>query len=267
MSANTWFIISMIGYFAALVGLIITVVLYFRLDILDVIGDLSGRTVARELKSMRENRATKGSSNASKARRVNKTSGTSRSGKTGKTGGKQNDRKTTGKTGRTSSPANAHSGGFSAKRPKNGTAEMGGQIQSAQPDKRVLHSKTDRLSNDTEKLYEDFDPRVEYSRTDIPEEAPEAARSGGTAVLRSGTEVLTEHEETTAKRRGTEVLPTGGTEVLPAGGTSVLKPGTSILDASSGGGTTLLTEEAQIEPVRFSITRSYLIVHTEETIL
>ena len=56
MSADTWYMISLAGYFAALIGLVVTVVLYFRLDILDVIGDLTGRTVAKEIKSMRENR-------------------------------------------------------------------------------------------------------------------------------------------------------------------------------------------------------------------
>lgn len=260
MSANAWYMISLAGYFAALIGLIVTVVLYFKLDILDVIGDLSGRTVARELKTMRENRGTKGIRYSPGMKKIGKSSAagikTGRSGKLPKkTGGL---RKTGGlkKTGGLTVGTTAQTP--VSRKAKHGTAQMGVQV-AVQPDKRVLHSKTDKLNRETEELYEDFDPRVEYSKTDRLENAAEPVKTKGTAILSPGTEVLP-----AAARAGTEVLTERrGTEVLESRGTEVLREGTALLDES---GTCLLTEDT-VESVKFSITRSYLVVHSEESII
>lgn len=267
MSADTWYAISLVGYFIALIGLIITTVLYLKLDILDVIGDLTGRTVARELKTMRENRNYRGSKNVPGMRRYNRTASTAKAGKSSRFGKKTAGAKTASKT--------AGAGKLQEtprRKAKNGTAEMGtgsraktastGNV-SAQADKLVLHSKTDKLSRDTEELYEDFDPRVEYSRTDKLEVITEQTESRGTAILRPGTEVLPES--------GQENQCTGkvkGTQVLPEKGTAVLRNGTELLEETvTGRGTSLLVEDAEIEPVKFSITRSYIVVHSEESIL
>lgn len=269
MSANTWYAISLTGFFAALVLLIVTLVLFFKLDILDVIGDLTGRTVAREIKSMRENRNSKGQKAATRTKYASKSSASGKSSKTSK-------RSSLGGSAAKTDAGSGKGLDFSGKRAKNGTVEMSGRAyQDTAADKRVLHSKTDKLSRDTEELYEDFDPRVEYSRTDILEEtetqtvsakkhgtsvlgpetgAPES--KPGTAVLHSGTEVL---------KSGTEVLKPG-TEVLPHRATAILRNGTVLLEDMVSGGTTLLTEDMQMEPVKFSITRSYLVVHSEESI-
>lgn len=280
MSANAWYAISLVGYFAALLCLITTIVLYVRLDILDVIGDLSGRTVAKELKSMRESRNAKGDKSASRVRQVSKSS--AKSGKSAHSSKKHTRGKTVPQKGQTMPPED-----FKRKKAKNGTAEMGSGYAVDTADKLVLHSKTDKLSRDTEELYEDFDPRVEYSRTDILEEEAAPAKSGSTAVLKPGTAILEPEAqakkpgtavlepEAEAKRRGTAILEEpaeapakrGGTDVLPARGTAVLRKGTELLDETSSGGTTLLVEEAPVEPVKFSITRSYLVVHSEEKIL
>lgn len=270
MSANAWYTISLVGYFVALVGIIITIVLYFRLDILDVIGDLSGRTVAKEIKSMRENRNAKGDRSSSRARYSGKAASGSKSSKSSAAGKKRRETKGSAKTDDMKKPLDA-----TRKRAKNGTAEMGrgtpaGGSANAQSDKRVLHSKTDRLSKDTERLYEDFDPRVEYAGADAREET-EGRKAGGTATLKSGTAALPENgqeSEAVVRKKGTDILPERGTAVLPERGTAVLRNGTAVLDESSPcGGTSLLVEEEQVEPVKFSITRSYLVVHCEEKIL
>lgn len=260
MSANTWYIISLVGYFAAVIGLIVTVVLYFRLNILDVIGDLSGRTVARELKSMRENRNTKGVRYSPAMKKAARSSpGASKTAKSGRMSKRPGGMKTTGglkKTGGLKT-ANVYQSPVSRK-PKNGTAQMGVQSD-VQPDKMVLHTKTDKLNRETERLYEDFDPRVEYSYTErLEEKQSEKPVNKGTAVLHPGTEVLP--AET---RKGTEVLVHKGTDILEARGTEVLREGTVLLREN---GTCLLTEET-VEPVKFSITRSYLVVHSEESII
>lgn len=241
MSADTWYMISLAGYFAALIGLVVTVVLYFRLDILDVIGDLTGRTVAKEIKSMRENR------NAGTGRRSVRAK-PPRTGKTDKTA-----RKTQGPR----QGASTAGPGRQTGRGRRGTAGLtatGG----TQPDKRVLHSRTDRLPQEVEEQYGSFDPRVEYSRTDILPQTPEAGKPG--------TQLLTEEPP-----RGMAIPEkSGGTAILEesGSGTAILEEsrgGTTLLE-ESGSGTTLLAGEEPVQPVKFSVTRSCLVVHTEERI-
>lgn len=249
MSADTWYAISLAGYFAALIGLIITVILYFRLDILDVIGDLTGRTVAKEIKSMRENRS-------SGAARRSVRPKPPRTGKTAKT-----SRKTLGNSRATSGPGRSRRGTA-------GLTATGG----SQPDKRVLHSRTDRLPQELEEQYGSFDPRVEYSRTDILPQTPEKPEAPAAEQRKRGTAILEESAGGTEQRqRGTAILEeSGGTAVLEesGGGTALLQEpskGTALLQ-EPGGGTTLLTGEEPTLPVKFSVTRSWLVVHTEERI-
>ena len=249
MSADTWYAISLAGYFAALIGLIITVILYFRLDILDVIGDLTGRTVAKEIKSMRENRS-------SGAARRSVRPKPPRTGKTAKT-----SRKTLGNSRPTSGPGRSRRGTA-------GLTATGG----SQPDKRVLHSRTDRLPQELEEQYGSFDPRVEYSRTDILPQTPEKPEAPAAEQRKRGTAILEESAGGTEQRqRGTAILEeSGGTAVLEesGGGTALLQEpskGTALLQ-EPGGGTTLLTGEEPTLPVKFSVTRSWLVVHTEERI-
>ena len=249
MSADTWYAISLAGYFAALIGLIITVILYFRLDILDVIGDLTGRTVAKEIKSMRENRS-------SGAARRSVRPKPPRTGKTAKT-----SRKTLGNSRATSGPGRSRRGTA-------GLTATGG----SQPDKRVLHSRTDRLPQELEEQYGSFDPRVEYSRTDILPQTPEKPEAPAAEQRKRGTAILEESAGGTEQRqRGTAILEeSGGTAILEesGGGTALLQEpskGTALLQ-EPGGGTTLLTGEEPTLPVKFSVTRSWLVVHTEERI-
>lgn len=251
MSADTWYMISLAGYFAALIGLVVTVVLYFRLDILDVIGDLTGRTVAKEIKSMRENR------NAGTGRRSVRAK-PPRTGKTDKTA-----RKTQG-PGQGASTAGPGSETGRGRRGTAGLAATGG----TQPDKRVLHSRTDRLPQEVEEQYGSFDPRVEYSRTDILPQTPEV-RKPGTQML---TEELPKGTAIPEKSGGTAILEEsrGGTAILEesGSGTAILEEsrgGTTLLE-ESGSGTTLLAGEEPVQPVKFSVTRSCLVVHTEELI-
>ena len=52
MSANTWLIIAIIGFSLSGIALIAAVIMFIRLNIPAIIGDLSGRTVAREIKAL-----------------------------------------------------------------------------------------------------------------------------------------------------------------------------------------------------------------------
>ena len=60
MSANTWLIIAIIGFSLSGIALIAAVIMFIRLNIPAIIGDLTGRTVAREIKAMRDTNASSG---------------------------------------------------------------------------------------------------------------------------------------------------------------------------------------------------------------
>ncbi len=60
LSAQTWYIIAIIGFSLSAVALIAAVFIFLKLDIISVIGDLTGRTVAREVQAIRENNASGG---------------------------------------------------------------------------------------------------------------------------------------------------------------------------------------------------------------
>lgn len=60
MSATIWLVISIIGFSLAGVALIIAVFMFINQNIPSVIGDLTGKTVAREIKAMREFNKKKG---------------------------------------------------------------------------------------------------------------------------------------------------------------------------------------------------------------
>lgn len=55
MNANTWFVISIIGFVVMGIAIAAAITLFFVLHIRTVIDDLSGRTVSREIKAIREN--------------------------------------------------------------------------------------------------------------------------------------------------------------------------------------------------------------------
>lgn len=60
MSAQIWYIIGIVGFSLSAVALAATIIIFIKLDILSVIGDLTGRTVAREVQAIRESNASGG---------------------------------------------------------------------------------------------------------------------------------------------------------------------------------------------------------------
>lgn len=54
MTADTWLLIAIIGFSLSGVALIVAVFMFIKLNIPSVIGDLNGKTVAREIQAMRE---------------------------------------------------------------------------------------------------------------------------------------------------------------------------------------------------------------------
>lgn len=60
MSANMWLVIAIIGFSLSGVALATAVFMFFKMRIIAIIGDLSGKTVAREIKAIRDNNASSG---------------------------------------------------------------------------------------------------------------------------------------------------------------------------------------------------------------
>lgn len=54
MTAETWLLIAIIGFSLSGVALVVSVFMFIKLNIPSVIGDLNGKTVAREIQAMRE---------------------------------------------------------------------------------------------------------------------------------------------------------------------------------------------------------------------
>lgn len=54
MTADTWFLIAIISFALSAIALIVAIFIFIKLNIPSVIGDLSGKTVAREIRAMRE---------------------------------------------------------------------------------------------------------------------------------------------------------------------------------------------------------------------
>ena len=60
MSANTWLIIAIVGFSLSGIALVVAIFMFIKMDIPAIIGDLTGKTVAREIKAMREANASSG---------------------------------------------------------------------------------------------------------------------------------------------------------------------------------------------------------------
>ena len=60
MSATAWFIIAIVGFSLSGVALVTAVFMFIKMNIPAIIGDLTGKTVAREIKAMRESNASSG---------------------------------------------------------------------------------------------------------------------------------------------------------------------------------------------------------------
>ncbi len=193
MSANTWMIIAIIGFSLSGIALIASVIMFIRLNIPAIIGDLTGRTVAREIKAMRDTNASSGDKRF-RPSAVNLERGTL-------------TEKVAGKTANNMALAHASkrldktSGNLSEKgsKRKSGTVGLSDAVQGKSG--RVGSEPTDMLNSD----------------------------SNATEVLSTeSTEVLSDNATEVLSDNATEVLDTNATEVL-SDGTEVLSNETTVL--------------------------------------
>ena len=193
MSANTWLIIAIIGFSLSGIALIAAVIMLIRLNIPAIIGDLTGRTVAREIKAMRDTNASSGDKRF-RPSAVNLKRGTLTEKVAGNTA---NDMA----LAHASKRLDKTSGNLSEKgsKRKSGTVGLSDAVQGKSG--RVGSEPTDMLNSD----------------------------STATEVLRTeSTEVLSDNATEVLSDSATEVLDTNATEVL-SDGTEVLSNETTVL--------------------------------------
>lgn len=226
MSATAWLIIAIVGFSLAGIALIVAVFMFIKMNIPSVIGDLTGKTVAREIKAMREFNNSKGDRRF-RPSKVNLERGTL----TEKVDTSIDDKK---------AMAEAHA----SKR-----------LDRTETNANKKNSKSQK-SNGTIGL-NDF----EMNPTDVLNEGStptEVLSDNSTEVLKpNATEVLSENQ--------TEVLNTDNTEVLSKNTnepidnrTTVLSDGTTVLEGIE----TLENNKS----VAFRITKDHVITHTDEVI-
>lgn len=251
MSAEIWFIISIVGFSLAAAALIAAVILFIKLNIPAVIGDLTGRTVAREIKAMKETNFNKTnvirtgvpSSSAAGAKaevlsasapdirpdiRHDSMAVAHASKQLDKLYSVENDKKSAKKTG---------------------TTGLSDVLKSNESD------PTDILpANSTEVLSSSDEYREGANRTvteSLSDNATESLDAGATEVL---------------SNNATESLGAGATEILSNNATEALENA-----ASASQGTTVLspTEDLRkdaVKPVAFRIVREEISIHTNEII-
>ncbi len=241
MSATTWLIIAIVGFSLSGVALAAAVFMFIKMNIPAVIGDLTGKTVAREIKAMRD-------ANASSGEKLHKSSPVNANR------GKLTE----------SVPAEPAAAAYMAKahgskrldRTGSGTSD---KLEVPQKPVKKQGSTTEALS-------------ANVSEVDIEQKRAAAmAKARVTDVLRDEhqTDVLVQERQTEllAETRQTELLAeTRQTELLTqTNQTDVLA------EPAAAYGTSVLSEETvqpmpAPKPVSFVITKCSIVTHSDEVI-
>ncbi len=295
MSAEIWFIISIVGFSLAAAALIAAVILFIKLNIPAVIGDLTGRTVAREIKAMKETNFNKTnvirtgvpSSSAAGAKaevlsasapdiRHDSMAVAHASKQLDKLYSVENDKKSVKKTGTTglSDVLKSNESDPTDILPANSTEVLSSSDEYREGANRTV---TESLSdNATESLDAGATEVLSNNATEsLDAGATEVLSNNATESLGAGaTEVLSNNATESLGAGATEVLSNNATESLGAGATEILSNNaTEALEnaASASQGTTVLspTEDLRkdaVKPVAFRIVRKEISIHTNEII-
>ena len=247
--ATVWFVIGIAGFSLAGLFLVIAVFMFIKMRIPAVIGDLTGKTVAREIKAMRETNAT-GNNKLHKPSRVNADRGMLTNKQSMADGN--------------SAAADAHL----SKRLQNPSASQDNFSQETEPlktEKTGAQNITERISSGVTEVEIGNDKTTlltEEDNTDIllSGEATEILESNATEVLESNaTEVL--------ESNATEILESNATEILESNATEVLS---DYHEAPAGAETTVLNnvqaEDGEVKTVAFKVVRDLTEIHTDEVI-
>lgn len=227
VSASSWFIVSIIGFSLSAVLLAVSIFLFIRLKIPSVIGDLTGRTVAREIRAMRESNTMSGQK-IHKSSRVNIDRG-----------------KLTQAVNDQSIEASPMAIVHSSKRLDN-TPEYVSNGEAANSNQSYIRSN--KIDHTTEYLSENVS-EVELGEnnnqnsgriTDILVDEPDTANVGNA----QNTEILTSSGET-------ELLGVNEPDS---------KYGTTVLDNK------VVDDQINVVPVKLNVVKSYVVIHSDEII-
>lgn len=196
MSAMAWLIIAIVGFSLAGIALIAAVIMFIKMNIPAIIGDLTGKTVAREIKAMREANASTGDKRF-RPSAVNLERGTLTE-KVANTPMSTSDLKKAHASKRLDKTGGLGTSGKLGK--KGGTVGLNDGSSQVQPVRNESISKaTEVLSDnatevlDTSNATEVLD--AEIGATEVLQSNATEVLSGGTTVLAGGTTVLSNTEE------------------------------------------------------------------------
>lgn len=243
MSAETWGIIAIIGFSLSAIALATAVFMFFRLKIPAVIGDLSGKTVAREIKAIRD-------ANVASGVKAHK-----------------------------SSRVNIDRGKLTEKVAEN---EQRDYVQAIAHASKRLDKSTSSKSSQLPLTYEPLNPKERKGKTteQLSDNVAEVNIEEGNVRSRSGrkTDVPIPGKQTDilAPGKKTDILtPNKQTDILsPVSQTAVLSKGqaTEVLREDIPSGTTVLSETNMVEDpttreaVQFNVIRSIILIHSDEVI-
>lgn len=240
MSATTWLIIAIVGFSLSGIALVAAVTIFIKLNIPAVIGDLSGKTVAREIQAMRAANASSGDK-LHKSSRVN----IERGKLTEKVPFDEVD---------SSVKAMAHASkrldktGQSIRLKKGETAEQKLSSVSNEFTTESLSSNVGEVDIEERRMTAILSQnRV----TDVLE----GENSGDNLNNRLGTEVLmpVHQTEVFSEVHQTEVLSEADTSIASQNGTTVLSEIEELV-------------QDEVKPVAFKITKSVTKIHTDEVV-
>ncbi len=262
MEANTWFSISIVGYSLAGVLLVVAIILFFKMNIRAIIGDLTGKTAARQIQEIREQNTKSGNKRYKpNAFNIDRGSLTEPVATFPTRSSRLPNSYKSGDTGKTIAPVSKP------------LFESGQTVET--PWSEVIDSKpTEVLGQQENHLNSSDQTVVLFSQdTDVLGESQKytAEVSAATEVLIQKTEVLdvgTEilgtddgigglFQENWTEVLGQERVTENGTEVLSEDkGTTVLYPTTELVQH----------DETKILTVEFKIVKDIKITHTSERI-
>lgn len=234
MSAETWGIIAIIGFSLSAIALAAAVFIFIRLKIPAVIGDLSGKTVAREIQAIRDANVASGVK-AHKSSRVNIDRG-----------------KLTEKVSDSGHHDDAQIIAHASKRLDKASSTTSSQLHSSAELQRPQQHKgktTEQLSDNVAEV------NIEESA-----ERPRSGKKPDILVYGRQTDVLTPGKQTDI--------------VTPLAKTGVLSEGraTEVLREETPNGTSVLHENDMLdantvgEEVPFTVVRSIILIHSDEVI-
>lgn len=235
MSATAWFVIAIVGFSLCGIALIAAVFMFIKMNIPSIIGDLTGKTVAREIKAMRDENASSGDKRF-KPSKVNMERG------------KLTEKVTidTGQTGKGKTVSTTKNAPKSKAPPKKQITES--FSTDVRPKKTDVLNKTGSL--ETAVLESEATEVLSDNVADSKYDATEIIQGDSTTVLDAGdaTTVLGASEETAVLNEST----------------TVLSEGTTVLSE----GTTVLSQESQTEKLKvdFKVTRKIVDIHSDEVV-